>query len=81
MHSTTKVIYDVICEYWIENKYSPSYRDIVSIGGLSTPSIVHYHIQKLKAAGLIEQTKDTDRSLCPTNMTVIIEQVIIIDGE
>ena len=48
-------IYETITRMIQEQGYAPSVREIGEAVGLKSPSTVHFHLQKLEEAGLIEK--------------------------
>lgn len=48
-------IYETITRMIREQGYAPSVREIGKAVGLKSPSTVHFHLQKLEEAGLIEK--------------------------
>jgi repressor LexA len=57
---TREEILDFIRAFRRDNGYSPSVREVASHCGIKSPSVVQYHLEQLKEAGLI--TKDRVRS-------------------
>jgi len=60
--STTDLVLEAIKMFWHEKGYSPSIRDIMEATGISSTSVVHYHILKLERAGVISRTVRVARS-------------------
>ncbi len=66
MARTTQVkgkIYDYLCEYIGENGYAPSVREICRAVGLKSPSTVHFHLQHMAEAGLINRDAGKGRAI------------------
>ena len=60
--STTDLVLQAIKTFWAEEGYSPSIRDIMDATGISSTSVVWYHIDKLARAGAIKRTPGVARS-------------------
>jgi repressor LexA len=43
--------------------YAPTYKEICEMAGLASTSNVHYHLQKLRAAGYVTWTERRARTL------------------
>ena len=56
-------IYLSIKEYIIENKISPSVRELCKINNLSSTATLHYYLKKLKDSGYIKYRKNVARSI------------------
>ena len=59
---TRQDVYDFVCQYKAENKYSPSFRDIASGVGISV-STVKFHLENLKEEGLLTFEQKLNRSI------------------
>ena len=57
------LVYNFIKEFVAEHGYSPSYRDIASGIGLSSPASVAEHVDHLIALGALRKVPGTARSL------------------
>lgn len=60
-----RAILDYIHNFITENKYSPSYREIMKHFGFSSLGTVYTHMKTLQAKGLIEKEKHAKRSVIP----------------
>ena len=69
-NKTTKAIMDAIIDFWQKNHYSPSIREIMSMTGVNSTSLVRHHIRKLASVGLIEYEPRTARSIRPSNLII-----------
>lgn len=58
-----KSVYNFIVEFFKENGYSPSMREISVGTGLSSMSSVYAHLVKLKMMGKIDMKENTPRSI------------------
>lgn len=56
-------VLDCIRSYIKENGYPPSVRDICAAAGLSSPSTVHSHLNRLEKAGYIKRAEGQNRSI------------------
>jgi repressor LexA len=54
---------DFICNFWAENNFSSSVRDIVAGCGLSSTSVVDYNLRILEKKGIIRRHKDVSRGI------------------
>ena len=52
-----------ITEHWAERHYAPSFRDIQAGCGLSSLSVVTWHVGKLERRGKIHRTPGIARSI------------------
>ena len=59
-------VYTYLNEYWEQNGYSPSVRDICSALDFASTSTVHLYLSRLEAKGYIEKEEGKSRSLRPT---------------
>jgi len=69
----TKAIFQFIVNYWIENRCSPSMRDIVAgVESVTSTCVVETHLMKLRDAGLLEPKEghSTKRNIIPTDLKV-----------
>ena len=69
----TKEIFRYIVNYWIENRCSPSMRDIADgIEDVTSTCIVRHHVIKLREAGLLEPKNDNQisRNFIPTALQI-----------
>lgn len=64
-NNTTFVLW-AIKAFRIAEGFSPSIRDIMKATGISSTSVVHYHILKLAREGAIKRTPGVARSYIPT---------------
>lgn len=60
---------EYIRSYVEENRYAPSYRNIMAHLGLKSTATIHKHIQALKRKGLLSNEKSCGRSLALTEST------------
>lgn len=58
-----KQILDFISSFIAENGYAPSYTEIGSAFGLSSPATVHQHVKALEDKGYLKSTYNAKRSL------------------
>lgn len=58
-----KEIFDFICEYWRENGYSPSMRDICKGCFLSSPNSAFLYVDILKQKGFVDYRPHTPRTI------------------
>ena len=75
----TKEIFRFICNYWIENRCSPSMRDIVvGVESVTSTCVVETHLMKLRDHGLIEPKGafSTKRNIIPTDLKVSFDWLI-----
>jgi len=61
-NGTTAAVMRAIKTFREREGYSPSYRDIMGATGISSTSVVAYHILKLERAGAIRRTPRAARS-------------------
>jgi len=64
-------ILQYITNYYKENGYSPSYREIACAIGLRSPSTVHSYIMQLKAEGKLDMRRQSPRTIRPTEELII----------
>ncbi len=57
------IILEYIKSYIAEHSYSPSIRDIVYGCGMSSTSVVNYHLNKLEASNTISRDKKKARTI------------------
>ena len=62
LHSTTNLVLQAIKTFRAEEGYSPSIQDIQDATGISSKSVVHYHILRLERAGIMKRTPGVARS-------------------
>ena len=67
----TQGVLDFLRQYRDEHPYAPSRRDIVAGCGLSSSSVAHGHIVRLKRAGYLDSTPNIARSI------VLLEQRVV----
>ena len=60
---TTLQVLGAIEWFHREHGYAPSIRDIVALEGLSSPSVVHRHLRKLREMGYITFEDGISRSI------------------
>ena len=53
MNGTTAKILAVIKEFIAQEQYPPTFAEIRDLAGLSTTSLVAYHLERLQANGLV----------------------------
>lgn len=63
MKPKTELIYDYVRMYIDENGIAPSHQEIVDGTGVSSTSVVAYHLRILVAEGLIEQVARVSRGI------------------
>lgn len=56
-------IYDYILNYYKDNAFPPSVREICKAVGLQSPATVHTHLRNMEAAGLIRRDPSKQRSI------------------
>ena len=56
-------IVDFIRDFWSENSFPPSVRDIVTGCGLSSTSVVDYNLKILEKNGIIKRHKEVSRGI------------------
>lgn len=61
---TTLLVLDAIETYWLEHRFSPSIRDIMEITGITSTSVVRYHLLLLERRGCITRVPTIPRSIC-----------------
>jgi len=61
-NGTTAAILRAIRAFWKDQGYGPSYRDIMRATGVSSTSVVSYHILRLERAGALRRTAGVARS-------------------
>ncbi|MBP1749764.1 MAG: transcriptional repressor, LexA family [Deltaproteobacteria bacterium] len=61
--NTREHILDFIRTFRRDNGYSPSVREVASHCGVKSPSVVQYHLEQLREAGLITKDKIRSRSI------------------
>jgi repressor LexA len=61
--NTTDQVLDYIKEFIEENQYPPTRRDIMDGLGISSTSVVQYHIAKLENQGKIEVDPGLSRGI------------------
>ncbi len=72
-----KEILDYITSYIDLNRFSPSYREIMTNFGMTSPGTVYKHIQVLKRKGALINEPKCGRSLSPANG----HQKAVVTGE
>jgi SOS-response transcriptional repressor LexA len=72
---TRKEILAFIKSYWRTNGISPTFREIITGTSVTTTSVVSYHLDVLQEEGLLTYQKNTNRSIKPTGMRVVFEDV------
>ena len=80
----TKEIFRFICNYWIENRCSPSMRDIADgIEDVTSTCIVRHHVIKLRNAGLLEPKSkhQVSRNFIPTALQIRLDWRECKEGE
>ncbi|UAW07781.1 transcription regulator [Psychrobacillus phage PVJ1] len=63
MSERQKEIYEYIKSFILENKYSPSIREIGEAVGLKSPATVHHHLDKMRENGYIDFASALPRTL------------------
>jgi len=61
-NNTTVAVLRAIAAFWDREGFSPSIRDIMDATGISSTSVVKYHILKLERAGRLRWTPRVARS-------------------
>ena len=61
LHSTTDLVLQAIKAFWAVEGYSPSIRDIMDATGISSTSVVRYHVVRLERAGAMKRTPGVAR--------------------
>ncbi|MCB0230434.1 MAG: winged helix DNA-binding protein, partial [Anaerolineae bacterium] len=56
-------MYDFIRDFFQENQYPPTIREIGEAVDISSTSVVNYNLNKLVEAGLIERNKEVSRGI------------------
>lgn len=67
---TRKRIYLFIRDYWATYKIPPSMREIVEGAGISSTSIVSYHLDILRDEGLVDFRPRQNRTIWLVGLTV-----------
>ena len=67
--SKQRKVWEYICSYRGREGRSPSYEEIAEHMGWKSVRSVHYHADKLIAAGLLEKDETKKRILQPTGTT------------
>lgn len=52
-----------ISVHWKQHGYAPTLREIQALTGMSSTSVVKWHVERLRAAGLIEYVDNTSRTI------------------
>lgn len=65
-------IVDFVKAFWLNHKYAPSHRDIMEATGISSTSVVNYHIGVLVDEGILEHDPVVARSLRPKSLVIAI---------
>lgn len=65
LHSTTALVLQAIKAFWAAHGFSPSIRDIMAETGITSTSVVRYHIDRLERAGVMKRTPGVARSYVP----------------
>jgi len=60
-----------------KHKYAPSLDEIKEAQGLSTPSAAHYHVKKLKSAGLLQKEDNQPRAIAAAHAKQTIEIPVV----
>jgi len=69
-------LFRFIESFWLENKTSPTFREIVQLFGISSTSLASFHVQKLVKVGLLKETsRNKARVLVPITLRIAIEPV------
>ena len=63
--NSEKRVYEYVSEFWAENGYSPSVRDICYALGFASTSTVHLYLSRLESKGYLEKENGKSRSLRP----------------
>lgn len=63
--SSEKRVYEYVSDFWAENGYSPSVRDICAALDFASTSTVHLYLSRLEAKGFLEKENGKSRSLRP----------------
>lgn len=67
--SRSEEVYQFVVEFRAQHRVSPTMREIARGVGLSSTSVVDYHVQRLIADGRLEQTlPGRSRALLPTEV-------------
>lgn len=74
------VIYRYICEYFKQNNFPPTIREICTHVGLSSPSTVHRHMKTLQQQGLIDKDPHKQRAYVISNYQNASEDAIPLVG-
>jgi SOS-response transcriptional repressor LexA len=70
-----KAILDFIKLYWLEHLRSPTVREIASATGISSVSVVVYHLARLEEDGLISRGHvKAARTIVPKGLKVTIDE-------
>jgi len=63
LKKSQKKIYEFIVDFYEQNAYPPTVREICAAVGLSSTSTVHAHLAKLEQRGLIKRNPSKQRSI------------------
>lgn len=61
--STMDKVYQCIVEYFMENGYAPSIRDICAGARIRSTSTVLYYLKRLEGEGLVEVKRNSPRAM------------------
>ena len=61
-NGTTDLVLEAIKAFWDSEGFSPCMRDVMQATGISSTSVVSYHIGKLERVGAIRRTPGVARS-------------------
>lgn len=62
----TNEVYEMIKQHIQDKGYAPTVREITDAVGLSSTSVVHFHLRKLRAMGLIRSAEGLARAITLT---------------
>ena len=52
-----------IAVFWKQNGYAPSIRELQALCDISSTSVVKYHLERLRTAGLVDFVDGTPRTI------------------
>lgn len=63
-------ILNYVKAYWIENRASPSKREVMRDLGISSQAVLDFHLRKLAEAGVVVLVHGQHRSIIPVGLTI-----------
>lgn len=74
LHSRSRLLLEFIVKYFQQNKFMPTLREMIGVGGMTSTSIITYHLTRLEKVGEIKRIHNVSRGIILLNYDIILQR-------